>query len=58
MEKYSVSFSPEARSETMKAYLWYQREQSDLEKNFREDLSIKIESIKQIRSLLHLYIKR
>ncbi|HEY9340402.1 MAG TPA: type II toxin-antitoxin system RelE/ParE family toxin [Hanamia sp.] len=47
MEKYSVSFSPEARSETMRAYLWYQKEQPGLEKNFREHLRIKIESIKQ-----------
>jgi len=47
MEKYSVSFSPEARNETMKAYLWYQVEKPGLEKNFQEHLRIKIESIKQ-----------
>ena len=47
MRKYSVSFSPEARSETMKAYLWYQVEQPGLEKNFQEHLRIKIELIKQ-----------
>lgn len=47
MGKYSVSFSPEARNETVKAYLWYRGEQPGLEKKFREHLSIKIESIKQ-----------
>ena len=47
MEKYRVSFSPEARNETVKAYLWYQGERPGLENFFREHLPIKIESIKQ-----------
>ena len=47
MIKYTVSFSSEARDETIKAYLWYREEKSGLEKNFRENLRIKIETIKQ-----------
>jgi len=47
MEKYNISFSPEARNEILKAYLWYKMEQPGLEKNFREQLLVKIESIKQ-----------
>lgn len=47
MIKYTVSFSSEARDETIKAYLWYREEKSGLEKIFRENLRIKIETIKQ-----------
>ena len=47
MNKYIISFSPEARNEILKAYLWYRGEQPGLEKNFREHLRIKIEAIKQ-----------
>ena len=46
-EKFRVVFSPEASNEILKAYLWYKMEQPGLEKKFREQLSIKIESIKQ-----------
>lgn len=45
--KYTVSFSAEARDETFKAYLWYKEEKSGLEKKFRENLRVKIESLKQ-----------
>ena len=47
MEKFRVVFSPEASNEILKAYLWYKMEQPGLEKKFREQLRIKIESIKQ-----------
>ncbi|HUZ60786.1 MAG TPA: type II toxin-antitoxin system RelE/ParE family toxin [Hanamia sp.] len=47
MEGYIISFSPEARTEALKAYLWYQGEQPGLEKKFRGILRIKIESINQ-----------
>jgi hypothetical protein len=45
--KYTVSFSSEARDETLKAYLWYKEEKAGLEKRFRENLLSKIESIKE-----------
>lgn len=57
MQTYSISFTPEARNETLKAYLWYQREQSGLEKKFRDHLRIKIDSIKKIQKLRHLFTK-
>lgn len=47
MIKYTVSFSSEATEETIKAYLWYKQEKTGLEKDFRENLRLKIETIKK-----------
>ena len=46
MDRYSVSFFPEARNEALQAYLWYHAEQPGLEKKFREHLRNKIDSLK------------
>jgi toxin ParE1/3/4 len=47
MIKYTVSFSSEATDETYKAYLWYKQEKPGLEKEFRENLRIKIDALKE-----------
>lgn len=46
-DDHSVLFSPEAESESIKAYSWYKEIRPELGNDFQESLLTKIKSIKQ-----------
>ena len=46
MNAYSVSFTPEAETEALHAYFWYENQRGGLGEEFKLYLDIKIDSLK------------
>jgi toxin ParE1/3/4 len=46
MNSFSVAFTPEAETETLLAYFWYENQKAGLGEDFKKCLDLKIESLK------------